>query len=344
MGEPGEGTRAEGASSPREAAVRVLAFAARAVAWTVLVVVLVPVLARLTGFEAGPLAVAVSMVPWATLAAVIPVALAAAARAWNLLAAAAAVLVLGIVWIAPLYVAETATGEPVLRIGTLSLGSGAASSDAIVAMVREQDLDVLALTEVVPETEQRLADAGLDLLLPHHVAFPEYEKHGTGLWSRLPLSDGTSLDGMAAHLVRAQVETAEGPLTVIVAHPESPNPLEHGQWESDLEVLHTVLETQDGPVVVAGDLNATRDHRAFRAIEELGYADAVEQAGAGFIPTFPRGMFSWRLRLVRSVIDSPLVAIDHVLVRDAGLVATHVDGVEVPWTDHRGLVVEYSRG
>ena len=65
---------------------------------------------------------------------------------------------------------------------------------------------------------------------------------------------------------------------------------------------------------MAGDLNTTRDHVQLRRLEGLGYRDAADEAGAGLRMTFPVG---------RGV--PPLVAIDHVLARDVGAVATAYD-------------------
>ncbi|SEJ14814.1 endonuclease/exonuclease/phosphatase family protein [Demequina mangrovi] len=348
MGEQGEAARTRAHAAPVVTVVGVLTLISRSIAWVVLVVILIPVLVRLTGWELGPLAIVVSAMPWVTLLALVPVACAAAARAWALLAAAVATLALCVVWIAPLYVATTATGEPELRVATLSLASGGADSEGAVAMVRTHVVDVLVLTELTELGLAALQRAGLGDDLPYSWSSipadnPE-RKAGTGLWSRVPLVDPVLLPGFSAATIRAQLTTSVGALTVIAVHPESPNALEHAQWRADLERLHDVLEEQEGPVLVAGDFNATRDHRLLRDIADLGYVDAADQAGAGFIPTFPRGGVAPGVPAVRRILSSPLVAIDHVMVRDAGLVATNVEGVEISRADHRGLVVEYSGG
>jgi endonuclease/exonuclease/phosphatase (EEP) superfamily protein YafD len=82
-----------------------------------------------------------------------------------------------------------------------------------------------------------------------------------------------------------------------------------------------------GSVVLAGgDLDATYGNGQFRALLTGGYRDAAEQVGAGWTATYPAG----------SVVP-PVVGIDHVLVRSAGVDA--VCTVSLPRTDHRGLVV-----
>ncbi len=80
-----------------------------------------------------------------------------------------------------------------------------------------------------------------------------------------------------------------------------------------------------GAVIVAGDFNSTLDMRPFRDLLHNGYRDAAEQAGAGFIATFP--------------VDMPwlpsLVAIDHILTLRCAALAVHT--VTISGSDHRAL-------
>ncbi|WP_062462928.1 endonuclease/exonuclease/phosphatase family protein [Demequina soli] len=340
MGEPGDDARVGSVPSASRAAVRVLTVLARIGAALALAAVLVPVAARLTGWEAGPLAILVSLMPWVTLLAFVPVVLALVGRAWVLLAAAVAVAGLCVAWMAPLFVASPTVGEPVLRVGQLSLANGSADADAVVALVRDSDLDMLSVTELTPSIHPALAAAGLDDLLPYSAAYPDDFKYGTGLWSRYPITSAETLPGLSATTVRAEVDTPVGALTVVVAHPESPGFRDHELWDQDLVALTGLLERETGPMLLMGDLNTTRDHRAFRDLEGMGFVDAADEAGAGFQATYPEwpGMYGSTSRL-----DLPLVAIDHVLARDLGLRASALATVIVPRTDHRGVLVEYAR-
>jgi endonuclease/exonuclease/phosphatase (EEP) superfamily protein YafD len=64
----------------------------------------------------------------------------------------------------------------------------------------------------------------------------------------------------------------------------------------------------------------------FRRILAGGFADAADQAGAGYTRSYPADRWY-----------PPLIAIDHVLTRN-GPVATAVDTVTVEGSDHRSLV------
>ncbi len=88
----------------------------------------------------------------------------------------------------------------------------------------------------------------------------------------------------------------------------------------------SALGALTGPtVLVGGDFNSTPDTAQFRTILNQGFSDAANQAGAGFTPTWPADRWF-----------PPLITIDHVLTR--GAVATSVDSVEIPGSDHRALV------
>jgi len=96
-------------------------------------------------------------------------------------------------------------------------------------------------------------------------------------------------------------------------------------WRSELAQLRTWLSRRDGQVVVAGDFNATLDHRQLRSILGVGYRDAAEQVGAGLVRTYPAE---------RRI--PPFVGIDHVLIR-GGPVATAFETRAVAGSDHRAV-------
>lgn len=294
-----------------------------------LVVVGVPAAARATGVEAGPLAMAVAFMPWVTVLAIIPVACAIAARAWWLAAAAAVVLAVCVAWQAPLFTGGSA-GEAELTVASINLRFGEADADEVVALIRDRHVDIVVFTELTPDAEKRLRNAGLSAELPHAVSRAEDGFSGTGVWARYPLAHVEALAGFMSQNFSVEVATPPGSITLFAIHPRAPRKAQHEVWDRELGALHDALANATGPVIVAGDFNTTRDHAGFRAIESLGYVDAADQAGSGFAPTFPvgRGLF-------------PPIVIDHVLGRDAGLISMSTQTIAIPGADHRALVVEY---
>lgn len=300
--------------------------------------VAVPVFARIFGLETGPLAVLVALMPWVTLAALIPLLLALVARAWWLVGASAAVVAHSLMLLAPLYVPEPASaGGEVFTVGSLNMTFGQVRADAVVEWVAENQMDILSAQEVTPEAVAALEAAGLGELLPYSQVAAEPGVTGTGLWSRTPLTEAESLPGFAggegyrSRAVQASLEVDGTAVTVIAVHPAAPGLMDNSGWRGAMTDMTAFLAEREGPTLVVGDFNTTRDHRAFRDLQGLGYVDAADQAGAGFLPTFPEG---------RAVF--PVAAIDHALVRDAPLTATAVSIVALPGADHRALTVTYS--
>lgn len=291
---------------------------------------LIPVMARLLGWEAGPLALVVSFMPWVTLAAVLPVVVLVLARSWVLAVAAVGVLALCIAWQLPLFTGG-GNGETVLTVASVNMKFGEADAVAIVSLVEQQGVDILSVSEITPEAQAALAAAGLEELMPYSEVAAEPGITGTGLWSRLPISEPYELDGFLSRQIGATVEGPNGSFTMLAVHPRAPGSRNHDDWAAELETLKVALADVSGPVVVAGDFNTTRDHRVFRDIEALGYDNAADEAGSGFAPTFRQGNEM-----------PPLVVIDHVLERHTGMSASRTQTVVIPGGDHRALVVTYA--
>jgi endonuclease/exonuclease/phosphatase (EEP) superfamily protein YafD len=308
---------------------------ARTVVFWIGVASLIPLVvvmaARAWGIENGPLAALVSLTPWLVLASLLPLTLALLARSWVLAAVAGVLAAVCVSWQVPLFTGR-GDGEPALTVASVNMRFGDASAADVVALVRQSDVDVLALTELTPESVAALDAAGLGRELPFNEALPEEGFTGTGLWSRYPLVGEDPPDGFLSRQIRAVVETPEGEITVFAVHPRAPRSVDNHVWERELASLKVILSEAQGPVIVAGDFNTTRDHKAFRAIEALGYANAADEARSGFAPTFPvgRGPF-------------PFVVIDHVLERGTGLHAVATQTVEITDTDHKALVVTFAR-
>ena len=307
----------------------------RRIAWWVallaIVALAIPIASRATGLEQGPLALLVAFMPWVTVACLVPLALALLARAWILSGIAAAFLALCVFWISPLYIGGGGGGEPVVTVATVNMTIGGADADAVVAMVREQNVDVLAVAELTPGAASALVDAGLDEELPYSEVLAEPGVPGSGLWSRFELTEAVDVRGFFSHTISATITGPVGDFTVFAVHPQAPGKYNHDNWAADVRLLHDVLAEVDGPVIVAGDFNTTRDQMGFRDIEALGYVDAADRIDAGFQPTFPENRQ-----------PCLLVAIDHVMTRDVPLRPATFHTLVIPGADHRALIVGYA--
>ncbi len=289
--------------------------------------------AALFGVEPGPLVWLVALTPWALWVAAAALAAALVARAHGA-AVMAVVLLLAVgLVLAPLFVPTyTSEGDhTVLTVATLNLRFGQADAEAVVRLVEDRGVDVLAVQELTPAEADALDAAGLATVLPYSVTDPRVGYTGIGLYSRTTIGDPERIDGLNSAAVAGTIASQGGGLRVVAVHPAAPGLLHHAPWSADLDALASLAEETPGPLLIAGDFNATVNHAGMRRLARGGLLDAADQAGSGFLPTFPSEGF-----------PLPLAALDHVLVRYAALVAEEVVTVTVPGTDHRFLVAKYT--
>jgi endonuclease/exonuclease/phosphatase (EEP) superfamily protein YafD len=232
----------------------------------------------------------------------------------------------------PLFISTDAVGSMHQPITVLqaNIAVGQADADSVVSVVVEERVDILTVSELTVPALHRLQTAGLQAELPYWVLDPRGGGAGGGIWSRFPLSDYTAYPQFTHAAMSATATTSPGSaVRVTTVHPVAPWPEPTQTWSDELSMLAGMtgeLTAFDGPVLIAGDLNATNDNAQFRDLLRDGLVDARRAAGAGLVPTFPAD---------RTV--PPFLAIDHVLVE--GVRAEAVKAVDLPGSDHRGLLV-----
>ncbi|MET9485449.1 endonuclease/exonuclease/phosphatase family protein [Nocardia sp. NPDC006630] len=303
--------------------------------------------ARTVNSRRQPVIVAAALAPWLMAAALPAAVLAAVAQQWVAVAASAVLLGAAVVTQWPLYRARyravrrprhrvrqsaeprlrPAGGRP-LRVMQANILIGGADSLALAATVDRLHIDVLTVCELTPPGLERMMASRLPQLLPYHYCSTGEYGDGTGIWSRYPLSDTRRHDAFVTELLSARVELPDDPAPLVFAvHPVPPWPRKPAEWLRELELLRQLLaKIPDGagPVIVAGDFNATMDHRPYRVLLDGSYRDAAVAVGAGILPTYAADRWY-----------PAVIAIDHILVRDA--LAHEVHTVELPGSDHRGI-------
>jgi endonuclease/exonuclease/phosphatase (EEP) superfamily protein YafD len=220
-----------------------------------------------------------------------------------------------------------------LRVLTLNVKKGSAEPAVIVSELRRHQVDVLAVQELTPEFARRLEDAGVTRLLPFCQLDPRPSSSGTGLWSRWPLAPLPPVPGLIAAAPRARVEPGDGlSVTLAAVHVIAPMPHRALLWEQELGLIASEVAGRDGPQVLAGDFNASRDHRPFRALLGAGLMDCADAARRRSWPgfTWPAGR------------GMPVMRLDHVLVTRPGATVCETRMIRVPGTDHRGVLAVIS--
>jgi endonuclease/exonuclease/phosphatase (EEP) superfamily protein YafD len=223
---------------------------------------------------------------------------------------------------------SSTTGQ--LRVLTLNVKGGRADADSVLHSLRQLQVDILAVQEMTADWLDALQQAGIAEVLPFSHTDPRAGSAGSGLWTRWPLTPLAPLPGMKNAAPRARVEPAAGqPVTVTVVHPAAPVNQQEPRWLRDLETIRLTLAEAAGPQLVAGDFNASRDHRVFRGILRAGLIDCADAAGQRHWPGF-----TWPA----DRRYPPLMRLDHVLASQAGCVVHQARTIRIPRTDHRGVL------
>ena len=192
---------------------------------------------------------------------------------------------------------RTDTPQPVTIMSANVLTSNR-THGALIGLIQRTDPDVVLLTEV----DRRWIDALSPLMAryPHRILHPRSDNFGIAVLARQPM-DGQILDlgsrGVPAAIARFR------DFVLIGLHPLPP--VSAGAHADNLAYLADAaarVATEQGPVVVAGDLNTTIWGRAMTPLRDAGLTNA---SPLGLAYTWPA--------------DLPVLAmqIDHILARDA---------------------------
>jgi endonuclease/exonuclease/phosphatase (EEP) superfamily protein YafD len=302
--------------------------------WAAAVPVAVWAGARLLGLERGfPFVPLMAYTPYVAVAALLVTGVCVALRNW----AAAVVSLLATTCLAaavlPRAVGGTTpvgAGEAELAVLSINVHHGTADPEALIALVRRRDPDVLAIQELTPSFAAKLERQGIGRALPNEALSMRPGASGGGLYTRLPLRQLREPQPFAFRMPRAQLELAGGRrVRVVDVHPYPPELVQVGRWRAGLESLPS-SGPGEAPWILAGDFNATLDHAELRDVLDRGYRDAAEVAGMGLTATWPAA--GSRL---------PPVTIDHVLAdRRLGIAEYAVE--DMPGSDHRAVFARLS--
>ncbi|GIF59351.1 endonuclease [Asanoa iriomotensis] len=291
---------------------------------------------RLGGWERGPLVHLLAYTPYAAGLSVLPLVGTLALRRWRAAAVAAVALAALAGVVLPRTIAGTTSdaGGPRLRVLTANIKHGEVDVAALVRLVREHRVDVLAVQELNSDFIEAFDAAGIGALLPHRIVDDPAVYVNGGLYSRVPLlGTGVHKDDSGFTQAYATVKLAgAAPLTIESVHSCAPLTVTDVPcWLAGLRGQQPA--TPDGPVrLLMGDFNATVDHAPLRALLATGYEDAAVNTGNGL-----RG--TWRP--IDHAFKAPPVAIDHVLI-DPRLSVRAFAVWPLPGSDHSAVFAEIS--
>ncbi len=303
-------------------------WAGRIVATVLVIGCIAIVVARAFKIDFGPFAYLVPLIPYCTVVLLVALVLSLVTRWWIVAGVGALALALIVFWWLPPFINSPANAKPTLVAATSNIALGEGDACAVVAMVKQHKVDLLAVEEMTPESLIRLNACGLFDLLPHSYVEPRGGASGTGMFSKYPISNAHGNQSTALANLEAQVELPNGQqATWLAVHVAGIVPGEHPLWDAEAKAMPAYVGAFRGPVILTGDFNSTRDQPLILNLESVGYADSATVAGSGLVRTFPS--------------DFPFVGIDHVMTRELNMSALSTSVVLIPGSDHRAFVATY---
>ncbi|MFI7499290.1 endonuclease/exonuclease/phosphatase family protein [Streptomyces sp. NPDC049687] len=214
-----------------------------------------------------------------------------------------------------------------VRVLTSNVEFGWATA-ALIEVVRRERPDLVFVEECEyacqSTTRRELAEE-----YPYRQAVAGDTSVGSVILSRFPL---TAAEGVPGEMgMPGAVADVDGhAVRVQLAHPKPPLPGQVNLWKRESGRLRDFADRyrDNGPVVLAGDFNASQDHAVFRRVLDTGLRDAARLAGESREPSWP----SRTTPVFGAQIDHVLVSKEFSASRARFL---HLDG-----TDHRALVVD----
>jgi endonuclease/exonuclease/phosphatase (EEP) superfamily protein YafD len=224
-----------------------------------------------------------------------------------------------------------AEGAPTVRVLSANVYDANASPAAAARAVLAADADVLALAEVGPDVAAALQAAGADERYPYRVSNSFADAAAIGvIYSRIPFRDAMMIHLGDMWLPTAVIDVDDVPLRVLGVHVTDPTRSVH-DWREELSVLRDYARSVSGPLVMAGDFNASRWNPQFHDLLDVGLRDATETTGRGLTSSWPVGR----------LLPFPIMRLDHAL-GNGSVVAVADRDVRVPGSDHLASVTEWA--
>ncbi len=229
---------------------------------------------------------------------------------------------------------ETApAGAAQARIMTANLLYTNKTAGSLGSQIRAQRPDILVLEEVTARTLAAVESSGVLGDFTYREVHARPDPFGIAVFSRFALTDPElpSVADLPSLRMTVRMDAAHQ-FRLFAVHTLSPTSGDYApRWRRQLDDLRASTALAAMPVVLAGDFNATRDHRPFQRLLDNHLRDAHDVAGAGWLPTWnANGLFA-----------PPLLRIDHVLASPRFAVTRYQVGAPFG-SDHKPLVVDLS--
>jgi endonuclease/exonuclease/phosphatase (EEP) superfamily protein YafD len=218
----------------------------------------------------------------------------------------------------------TTPGSPPVRVAAFNVFVSNHRFQDTIDWVRKAEPDFIYFTETTEKWARALENLRDDY--PHSIE----EGTGFAFYSKLPIRSHKIVhcSDIEFPLLVARVATPRGDVTVFAVHPLPPVKRHWSRaLDETMEVLARELRNTTGPVIIAGDFNATRWSHKFTPLRSAELKDAADGKDPG--PTWLRA--------------NPLISIpiDRILYRGEGLQCHRFEIGPELGSDHRPLIAEF---
>jgi len=240
----------------------------------------------------------------------------------------AAMITSAVIVFGPRWPHHTAAPVRSIRIAAVNLQFDSRDQAGGVESAVAADADVLVVSELTPETDRLLSAAYPERVVTENLLLND--KFAEGVYSRFSLTRLESPKDVSYQLLRVAVG-GETPFVLYAVHlprPTLTEPTPFGMTDfagnrTRAFALDRAADDDEGPVVIAGDLNLSDRTSGYRRLA----AGRLDVSRTGWAGSTYIGDLSWSLLLLR---------IDH-LFAPAGWCAAGARSFDLRGSDHRGV-------
>jgi endonuclease/exonuclease/phosphatase (EEP) superfamily protein YafD len=264
------------------------------------------------------------MVPGAALFAGLAVIAALGRRWWIAQSATAGCVLMALQVPSPSALPLGAVNGPGFRVFHMNVLRPNTAFHEVIAQALASDADVISVQEVGTEWALVLS-RDLHSCYPYAHIEPRSNCYGIALFSKIPFTGVRTITLQGTPFIEALLVVSDRKVRLLAVHATSPTSYDHFRRRNEqLCGLGEYLAGQDTPTIVVGDLNTVPWDRAFRRF----------CARTGLRSTTPTFQRTWP-----AIGPFALIPLDHLLV-SPGLASVSLRTVEVPGSDHRGLLAD----
>ena len=185
-------------------------------------------------------------------------------------------------------IASVIADTPQIKLINLNLRKTNPAPDKAIDFLRREDADIVVLEEITPQWAKRLK--ALEDVYPHMLFCDDIATCDLALLSKKSWQSGIirELPKVGPNVIIAKFDWKGSPFTLVGTHLDPPTPAigeDHEHFHSaQAKKISALLRSIEGPLVVAGDFNATPWSPSFNRIIE---GTELARVDGGLLPTWP---------------------------------------------------------